>query len=321
MIEINDLTKQFGEILAVDHINLSINDGEVFGFLGPNGAGKTTTIRMLSCLLKPTLGTALINGYDILLDSMKIRKIIGVLTENPSIYERLTARYNLEFFGKLYEVPNDVLNKRIDELLNIFDLIDRADDKVSTFSKGMKQKLSIARTLVHNPEILFLDEPTAGLDPKASKDLRDYIKKLSKERNITIFLCSHNLTEAEYLCDRIAVINNGRIISEGTPKELSRKLWSYERTEVKLAENYLNKISDPNILINEIKSISGVDECYFEDSTLKIFLESAEKINPEIIRKLISLDLDLIEVKVIGHSLEDIYLSLITDESKSSLKI
>ncbi|MBD3228717.1 MAG: ATP-binding cassette domain-containing protein [Candidatus Lokiarchaeota archaeon] len=319
MIEIKDLTKDFNTVRAVDHINLEINEGEVFGFLGPNGAGKTTTIRMLNCLIKPTSGVAYLDGNSILEDPMKIRKIIGVLTENPCIYERLSGEYNLKFFGKLYEIPDEVLKHRIKDLLEKFNLIDRAGDKSGTYSKGMKQKLAIIRTLLHDPKILIFDEPTAGLDPKASKDLRDYIKMLSNERKITIFLCTHNLSEAEYLCDKIAVINNGKIVGIGRPKELSRMLWSGDRVAITLTDNITQKNIEMNIE-DIIKRIAGVNECIIKENRIQISTENARKINPLIIRKLIESNQDIVEVKILGHSLEDIYLSLIKDNNEEKSK-
>ena len=315
MININELTMDFKDFRAVDNISLNIEEGDVFGFLGPNGAGKTTTIRMLSCIIKPTRGNAIIDGNDILNQPMEIRKKIGVLTENPCIYERLSGRYNLNFFGNLYEVPENILNQRVDELLTMFDLIDRADDKAGTYSKGMKQKLAVARTLLHNPKILFLDEPTSGLDPSASKNLRDYIKKLSEEKKMTIFLCTHNLTEAEYLCNKIAIINKGKIIGIGAPKELSRMLWSGDRSEITVINNYEEKGLTSDIIDHEITQIPGIKECIVEKDKIQISADSATEVNPIVIKKLISLDIDIIEARVLGHSLEDIYLSLIKDEN------
>ncbi|MHA1696093.1 MAG: ABC transporter ATP-binding protein [Candidatus Helarchaeota archaeon] len=315
MIEIKGLSKNFKKIKALDNISLTVNEGEVFGFLGPNGAGKTTTIRILSCILKPDAGTALLDNYDIHEEPMKIRKLIGVLTENPCIYERLSGRYNLMFFGKLYDVPEDQIKQRVDELLTMFDLQDRSNDKSGTYSKGMKKKLAISRTMIHNPKIIFLDEPTTGLDPKASKDLRDYIKKLSIKRKITIFLSTHNLTEAEYLCDKIAVINKGKIIAIGRPNELSRMLWSGDRVEITLINDYKDKGISQSEIHDMISSIDGVNECIVNDNKIHLSLESAEKVNPIIIKKLISSGIDIVQAKIEGHSLEDIYLSLIKEES------
>jgi ABC-2 type transport system ATP-binding protein len=313
VIELKNLTKQFKNIIAVDNVSLEIDEGEIFGFLGPNGAGKTTTIRMLGCVVKPTSGTAILDGYDILKDSMKIRERIGVLTENPCIYERLSGIYNLKFFGKLYGVPDDVLDDRVEYLLNLFDLKDRANDKSGTYSKGMKQKLAIARTLLHEPQIIFFDEPTSGLDPKMSKNLRDYIKKLSQDRKITIFLSTHNLSEAEYLCDKIAVINEGKIIDVGKPKELSRRLWGGEKIQIRIRDNLKEKNITNSMITSSLSDIPGVNEVSLEDNIIYVSSKSAEDANPQIIKDLVSLDLDIIEVKLLEHSIEDIYLQLIKE--------
>lgn len=313
VIELKNLTKLFKNITAVDNISLEIDEGEIFGFLGPNGAGKTTTIRILACVVKPTSGTAILDGYDILKDSMKIREIIGVLTENPCIYERLSGIYNLKFFGKLYGVPDNILDDRVDYLLDLFDLKGRANDKSGTYSKGMKQKLAIARTLLHEPQIIFFDEPTSGLDPKMSKNLRDYIKKLSQDRKITIFLSTHNLSEAEYLCDKIAVINEGKIIDVGKPKELSRRLWGGEKIEIKIQDNLEEKAITNSMITSKLSDIPGVNDVNIEDNIIYVSSKSAEDTNPQIIKDLVSLDLDIIEVKLLEHSIEDIYLQLIKE--------
>ena len=232
MIRVENLVRKFGDFTAVDGISFEVADGEIFGFLGPNGAGKTTTVRMLSCIIKPSSGNAFLNGFNIIDNPLEIRKNVGTLTENPCLYEKLTSFANLDFFGKLYDVPDGIRSQRINEILEMFDLYDRKDDKVGTFSKGMKQKLAIARSLLHNPQIVFLDEPTSALDPRTAKGIRDYIKKLSESGKHIIFICTHNLTEAEYLCDRVAVINHGKIVGIGSPNELRRTLWKGERIEI-----------------------------------------------------------------------------------------
>jgi len=197
-IEAEGLTKTFDSLTAVDHLSLDVREGEVFGVLGPNGAGKTTTIRMLACLILPSEGSAKVGGYDIKRDSLKVRQIVGILTENPSLYERLTAFENLDFFAEAYGLSNiQEKENRIKELLEFFELWERRNDKVATFSKGMKQKLAIARALVHKPPVLFLDEPTAGLDPEASREVRDLMERLSRHEKHTILICTHRLEDAE----------------------------------------------------------------------------------------------------------------------------
>lgn len=217
-IIVEGLTKYFGSIKAVDHLTFEVGEGEIFGILGPNGAGKTTTIRMLACLIKPSEGSATVGGYDILKDAIKVRELVGILTENPSLYERLTALENMDFFAEAYGFSDKKERyRRIKDWLEFFGLWDRRNDKVVTFSKGMKQKLAIARALVHRPPILFLDEPTSGLDPESSKEIRDLMERLSRREKHTILLCTHRLEDAERLCNRVMIINQGRSIVIGSP--------------------------------------------------------------------------------------------------------
>jgi ABC-2 type transport system ATP-binding protein len=202
-----------------------VHEGEVFGLLGPNGAGKTTTVRLLNGVLTPTGGHVRVLGLDPTSQSSALRRRTGVLTENPSFYERLTVRENLTTHGRLYGVPETQLRQRVDELLETFGLWDRASDKIDGFSKGMKQRLALARAVLHDPELLFLDEPTSGLDPEAARQMTQLIAQLSHREGRTVFLCTHNLDEAQRLCDRVAVMNQGRLLAVGSPAEVSRTLW------------------------------------------------------------------------------------------------
>ncbi len=220
MIEIANLSKKFGKVTALDGIDLRIKEGELFGIVGPNGAGKSTIVRILCGALRPSTGTIRVNGYDILHDPIKVKSSIGYLPEEPNLYERLTARALLEFFGNLYDVKD--LGERITELLNFVGLTDRADYKISTFSKGMRQRLAIARTLLNDPPFLILDEPTMGLDPGSAKSIREFI--YNQKRKKTILLCTHDLDEAEELCDRMAILNYGKIVVVGTPDELKKEV-------------------------------------------------------------------------------------------------
>lgn len=215
MIEIINLTKKFGRITAVEGLNLTVEEGELFGIIGPNGAGKTTIVRIICGALKPTSGTIRVKGYDIQKNPIEVKSIIGYLAEEPNLYERLTPVKLLRFFGELYGVNS---SQRIEELLRMVDLYDRADSKISTFSKGMRQKLAIARALIHDPEILILDEPTMGLDPGTSRSIRRFIAKQKNDK--TILMCTHYLDEAEMLCDRVGILNGGRLAAVGRPKEL-----------------------------------------------------------------------------------------------------
>ncbi|MDG6991522.1 MAG: ABC transporter ATP-binding protein [Nitrososphaerota archaeon] len=222
MIETEGLTKRFGDVTAVDSVSLSVAEGEVFGFLGPNGAGKTTTVRMLCCLISKTSGEARIGDYDVSKgdDSIKIRKMIGVVPDNVGLYEPLSAYKNLDLYGRLYGMAESKRKESIERYLNLLGLWEKRDVAAGTFSKGMKQKLAIARALLHDPEVLFMDEPTANLDPESAKTVRDFILDLKKEKR-TIFLNSHNLAEVERVCDRVAILNT-RLKATGTPSELER---------------------------------------------------------------------------------------------------
>ena len=220
MINIKNLTKKFDKILAVDNVSLDIKEGEVFGLLGQNGAGKTTIIHMLATLLKPTSGTAQINGYDIVKNSSKVRKNIGIVFQAPSSDDMLTGFENLKIHSYLYGVPTKVRVKRINELLKLVGLYERKDDIVKKYSGGMRRRLEIARGLIHKPKVIFLDEPTLGLDPNSRKSMWDYIQKLVKEENITIILTTHYMEEADTLCDRIGFINKGKMIAIDTPQQL-----------------------------------------------------------------------------------------------------
>jgi len=220
------LSKYYGkrnEIKAVDKLDLEVYEGETFGLLGPNGAGKTTIVRLLNCIIRPTSGTATVNGHDILKEKNEIKRITGLLAESPGLYEKLSAYEFLEFVGALYDVPNNILTKRIDELLKLFKLTTRRDYLLEGYSRGMKQKVLLAASLVHDPPILFLDEPTSMLDPGAAHMVKDLIKGLAESAGKTIFVCSHILPIVEELCDRIGIINQGRLVAIGTVDEIITK--------------------------------------------------------------------------------------------------
>jgi ABC-2 type transport system ATP-binding protein len=219
-LHIQDLTRRFNDLVAVDTISFDIDQGEIFGLLGPNGAGKTTTLSMLATMLTPTSGSATVNGIDIEKDPDGVRKSIGIVFQDQSLDEELTAWENMDFHGRLYRIPSEIRNQRITELLTLVELQDRRDDIVKTFSGGMRRRLEIARGLLHHPSVLFLDEPTLGLDPQTRNHLWTYIATLAKEKGITIILTTHYMDEADRLCNRIAIIDHGRIIAIDTPKNL-----------------------------------------------------------------------------------------------------
>ncbi len=223
LISIDKLSKHYGKggaIKAVDELELDVYEGETFGLLGPNGAGKTTTVRLLNCIIKPTSGTAIVNGYDILKEETQVKRVTGLLAESPGLYEKLSAYEFLEFMGALYDVSGDILPERIGDLLKLFGLHGRRDHLLEGYSRGMKQKILIASAMIHDPPILFFDEPTSMLDPRAALMVKDLIKKLADSAGKTIFICSHILPVVEELCDRIGIINQGRLVALGTVKDI-----------------------------------------------------------------------------------------------------
>jgi len=297
MIHTDGITRRFGEITAVDDLHLEVEKGEVFGFLGPNGAGKTTTIRMLTALIAPTSGEAMVAGFRVGNEDRLIRQNVGVLTETPGLYKRLSAMDNLVFFAKLYGVANP--QARAEEYLRLFELWDRRDDLAGTLSKGMRQKLAIARAMLHEPQILFLDEPTAALDPEAAKVVRDLIETLrTKER--TIFLSTHNLDEADRLCDRVALFKT-KLIAVGKPQELKERL--YGRKTVVHIPN-LRPGLEGSIDLPFIKKIERVD------NALVFSLSNPEAENPIIVKRLVELGAEVQYVNELRVSLEDLYLDL-----------
>ena len=241
MIDVKNLTKNFGEFTAVDHISFDVKESEIFGLLGPNGAGKTTIIRMLSTLTRPTDGTATIGGYDIVKQDNKVRQLIGLVSEKMIMYDRLTAKENLKFFGKLYNIPKITLNERIGELLELVQLTKWKDSKVGTFSTGMRQRMNVVRALLNMPKVLFLDEPTLGLDPQSTVEVREFIRKINKENKTTIILTTHMMNEAERLCDRIGIMDNGKIAALDTSTNLKKLVSGDDATVLKLEIPNLSK--------------------------------------------------------------------------------
>lgn len=223
MIKVKNLVKDFKEMRAIDDISFSVEKGEIFAFLGPNGAGKSTTIKILTTLLQQTSGSAMVNGFDVEKYPNDVRRSFGIVFQDPSLDEELTAWENMEFHGALYKVPKKLRRERIKQLLGIVELWDRKDSLVKTFSGGMKRRLEIARGLLHHPKVFFLDEPTIGLDPQTRNHIWSYIKKLNKEEDITIFFTTHYMEEAENVSSRIAIVDHGKIIALGTPTELKKQ--------------------------------------------------------------------------------------------------
>ncbi|MDG6900639.1 MAG: ABC transporter ATP-binding protein [Nitrososphaerota archaeon] len=305
MIETENLTKKFGDLTAVDGLTLRVDDGEVFGFLGPNGAGKTTTVRMLCCLIGKTSGVARIAGYDVgrETDSLSIRKLIGLVPDNVGLYEVLSAYDNLDFYGKLYECPDAKRKENIQRLLTMLGLWEKRDVAAGTFSKGMKQKLAIARALVHDPQVLFMDEPTANLDPEASKTVRDFILELKKDKR-TIFLNTHNLDEAQRVCDKIGILNT-RLMATGTPAELERSVRG-RKTVIQLEQ------ASEAVLAALRKMPMGSVEA--DGSRLTIGVKDPERENAAIVETVVRAGGRVQTVNIVGSSLEDAYLNLVRAE-------
>ncbi|NLS78680.1 MAG: ABC transporter ATP-binding protein [Chloroflexi bacterium] len=306
MIVTKGLTRQFSprrgsEIVAVDHLNLEIQRGEIFGLLGPNGAGKTTTVRMLSCLIAPSSGEAHVGGQAVGQDDRQIRRIVGLLTESPGLYEKLDAYTNLAFYANLYEVQD--VERQVKRYLDMLGLWGRHREPVVGFSKGMKQKLAIARALIHEPQVLYLDEPTAALDPEAAKTVRDFVEELKVEGR-TILLCTHNLDEAERLCDRIAVLKT-RLIAVDTPSNLRRRIFG-RRAQVRLRQVTPEMVD----AVRALPSVHGVEQA---DSQLYISLDDPDAATPLIVRRLVELGGEIQQVTEQTHSLEETYLSLIKE--------
>jgi ABC-2 type transport system ATP-binding protein len=304
MIDTENLTRKFGDLTAVDNLTLHVNGGEVFGFLGPNGAGKTTTIRMLCCLISKTSGSATIGGYEIgnKEDSLKIRKIIGLVPDNVGLSEHLTAYDNLDFYGKIYDCTDAQRKENIKRFLEMLGLWEKRSVLAGIFSKGMKQKLAIARALIHEPEILFMDEPTANLDPESAKTVRDFILELKKEKR-TIFLNTHNLDEAQRICDRIAILST-KLLAIGTPEDLEQAVRG--RKTVIVCEQVDDKI------LSALKKLP-LKNLTQEGNRIMFDVVEPDKENWIVIEAIVLAGGHVSAVNVVGSTLEDVYLKLVRE--------
>ena len=304
VIEAHALTRRFDGTTAVDDVSFEVGEGEVLGFLGPNGAGKTTTIRMLAGIIAPTSGYAVIGGQRTDGDVAALHEVIGLLTETPGFYEKLTARRNLEFYAGFY--PHIDPAAQVDKYLEMMGLAERANSRVATFSKGMKQRLALARALLHEPKVVFLDEPTAGLDPEAAHGVREMVRDLSREGR-TVFLSTHNLAEAEELCRRIAVVKT-RLLAIDTPANLRQGLFR-RQVIVQLA-------APPAGLVDELAKLPFVRSARADGTRLLIQLSDPERDRPELVRRIVTLGGQVMSVSEEAHSLEDVYLSLVHEDGK-----
>lgn len=296
IIKVENLVKKFGDFTAVNNISFEVKKGEVFGFLGPNGAGKSTTINMLSTLLEPTEGTAMINGFSTVSERDDVRKSVGLVFQDPSLDDKLTAEENLRFHAKLYHVPAQAYQHRMKEVLQLVDLWDRKDDQIRAFSGGMKRRLEIARGLIHYPVILFLDEPTIGLDPQTRAHLWDYILKLKREKQMTIFMTTHYMNEAEF-CDRIAIIDHGQIVTLDTPENLKKGVGG----------NIITMQSrDKRSLRVELEKM-GHSKIKDENDSLEIEVEDGASMLPKLLRE-VRTPIDTVGLR--KPTLDDVFLHL-----------
>ena len=298
-VHVENLTRRFKDLVAVDHISFEIGQGEIFGLLGPNGAGKTTTLSMLATMLKPSEGNATVNGIDVEKDEDGVRRSIGIVFQDQSLDEELTAWENMDFHGRLYRIPSDIRKQRIDELLKLVELNDRKDDIVKTFSGGMRRRLEIARGLLHHPQVLFLDEPTLGLDPQTRNHLWTYIATLAKEKGITIILTTHYMDEADRLCNRVAIIDHGKIIALDTPGNLKDGIGGDVVTI---------KSPDPAAIVATLKE-PWINKMDIHDDEVVISLRNAEQHLSEIVTILVGKQIGISSISVHKPTLEDVFLS------------
>jgi ABC-2 type transport system ATP-binding protein len=299
-IEIKELTKKFDKLTAVDKVNLQIKEGELFGLLGPNGAGKTTMISMLCTILRPTSGTARVWNHDIVKAQDNVRKSIGIVFQDQSLDDNLTGAENMQFHGRLYKVPKKILNERMNELLTLMELADRKDDLVKTYSGGMRRRLEIARGLLHHPKVLFLDEPTLGLDPQTRRHIWEYIEKLNESEGVTMLLTTHYMEEADYLCNRIAIIDCGKIVALDSPANLKKTLGGDVIS--------LSTSSKDEALKEDLLKIANVTAVDFVKDAIRLTTSKGETTIPsamDIVRKH---NVDVKSVSLHAPTLEDVFI-------------
>jgi ABC-2 type transport system ATP-binding protein len=301
MIATERLTKHFEAFVAVRQVNLQVAQGELLALLGPNGAGKTTTVRMLSSVLRPTAGRATINGYDVVADAEAVRRSVGVLTEQPGLYARMTGLEYLQFYGRLYGLGAEFARQRSSNLFARFDMAGAETRRLGTYSKGMRQKVGLIRAMLHDPAVLLLDEPTSAMDPHSAKLVRDAIRELQQD-NRAIILCTHNLAEAESLADRIAIINQGEIVASGSPDELKHKLLGPAVLELTLDQ----PLDGHRPELEHIVDIKQVD-----NHIIRYRATNPATQNPQLVHTLSGLGLGVISLTEISQSLEEVYLNVV----------
>ncbi len=308
MIEANQLSKTYGNLTALEGISFEAKRGEILGFLGPNGAGKTTTMRILTGYMPPTSGSAKVAGYDVVEDSLEVRRRVGYLPETVPLYPEMSGREYLSFMGSLRRVED--LESRVGEVLTQVGLQERGDSLIGNLSKGLRQRVGLAQALLHQPEVLILDEPTIGLDPAQIIEVRDLIRELGRER--TVFLSTHILSEAQQVCDRVLIINKGRIVAEDTPANLSAQLAGAERILIRSS-------AQAGDLASLLKGVPGVEsvEIGRQAGTVEVTSTPGRDLRPMLARRIVEADLDLLELTTAGISLESIFLQLTREEDQA----
>ncbi|HRQ41227.1 MAG TPA: ABC transporter ATP-binding protein [Chloroflexota bacterium] len=303
MIEIENLGKVFDTFTAVQNLSLNVPAGQLLALLGPNGAGKTTTVRMIGAILKPTTGYARVNGYDVVTQADGVRRSIGMLTEQPGLYTRMSGLEYLEFYGRLYGIPDKETRARGKEMFARFYMAGAEEKRLGTYSKGMRQKVGLIRSMLHNPAVLLLDEPTSAMDPHSAKLVRDAILELRNDRR-TVILCTHNLAEAELLADKIAIIKQGQLVAQGTFAELKQQLLGQPQLEVRVDKLLNGEVKELEHLIT-VESI--------HNDTIRYRTDNPDVINPQLVRCLDGLGLGVISLQPVSQSLEQIYLRVIEE--------
>jgi len=302
VIEVRSLVKRYGELVAVNAVSFKVAKGEIFGLLGPNGAGKTTTISILSCITPPTSGSAMVSGIDVVTDSLTARSKIGVVPQEIALYPTLSARDNLMFWGRMYGLPNRTLTRRVDELLSIVQLSDRASSRIDTFSGGMKRRINIAAGLLHRPDVLFLDEPTVGIDPQTRRNILDLIKELNAE-GLTILYTTHYLEEAEFLCNRVGIMDEGKMIAVGTRDELTESIGATGVIAVRA--DGLN-----DALVDWLAALPAVSKVARNEDGLTLNVVRGADLLPTVVEKLAGSGVDIHSLDVTVPNLESVFLHL-----------
>ncbi len=300
IIETHDISKKYDDFVAVNSVNLKVPKNSVYGILGPNGAGKSTLISMLCTILHPTSGTATVNGYDVRTQPKEVRKSIGVVFQSRALDDILTGREHLEMHAALYGVPKELRKKRIEEVLDLIALGDKADEFTKNYSGGMKRRLEIGRGLIHHPKVLFLDEPTLGLDPQTRESIWAYIQELNKTENITVLMSTHYMEEADELCDEIAIINKGEIIKSDSPSNLKREL---------KADTITIKVDDPDKFVEEAKKLDFIKKIMVSDTEIKMLVESGQNLVAKVVNFANTNDIAVNSIELEHPNLEDVFIN------------